>query len=103
MKPECSVDDIEIPDPQCSVTFWSDWSPCSQTCGRGVRIRSRLLLTHDEAKRAECTQRIVLHEQMECSQRDECSLDRDEARGAHFHYFFFMLTNRFYDLFRSNF
>lgn len=25
MQPECSADDIEIPDPNCPVTQWSDW------------------------------------------------------------------------------
>lgn len=80
MKPECSIDNIEVPDPMCPVTQWSDWSPCSKTCGRGVQIRTRLLLA-EESKRAECTQRRVLHEQQECTQRTECTFDREEADG----------------------
>lgn len=80
MKPECSIENIEVPDPMCPVTQWSDWSPCSKTCGHGVQIRTRLLLS-EESKRVECTQRRVLHEQQECTQRVECTFDREEAEG----------------------
>lgn len=80
MLPDCSADDIEIPDPMCQVTQWSDWSPCSQTCGRGVTIRTRLLLS-DESKREECTKRRQLHQQQECVQRNECVFSEDEAKG----------------------
>lgn len=80
MQPECSINDIEVPDPICPVTIWSDWSPCSKTCGRGVSIRTRLLLA-EESKREECMKRKELNQQQECTQREECSIDRKEARG----------------------
>lgn len=84
MKPECSVDNMEAPDPMCPITQWSDWSPCSKTCGRGVRIRTRLLLVGDESTKMECAKRTKLNEQQECTQRQECVFDREEALGYYF-------------------
>lgn len=80
MQPECSVHDIEVPDPICPVTLWSDWSPCSKTCGRGVTIRTRLLLV-DESKREECMNNKQLFQQQECTQREQCTFSRNEAQG----------------------
>lgn len=81
MRPECSADDGERPDPMCPTTQWSDWSPCSKTCGRGVRIRSRLLLLNDPIKQSECTEKHKLSEQQECTQRERCSFNPEEARS----------------------
>lgn len=80
MQPECSVNDIEVPDPMCPTTEWSDWSPCSKTCGQGVTIRTRLFLG-DDVNREECKKHRKFHEQRECNQRTECALSRTEARG----------------------
>lgn len=83
MRPDCSIDETEVPDPMCPTTQWSDWSPCSTSCGRGVRIRSRLLLVNDPMKKEECMDRHKLSEQQECTQRERCSFDREEARSKY--------------------
>lgn len=80
MKPECSATDIEIPDAMCPVTLWSDWSPCSQTCGNGIRIRTRLLLVED-AMKDECSKRLELHQQEQCIQKESCVFNQQEAEG----------------------
>jgi len=33
-----------VSDPQCAVAEWSDWSPCSVSCGHGYNIRTRVFM-----------------------------------------------------------
>lgn len=80
MKPDCKITDLEIPDSNCPVTAWSDWSPCSTTCGKGVQIRTRLLLVEPN-KKAECMAKgKELNQQRECTTRQDCTLDFETAR-----------------------
>lgn len=79
MKPECSLLDVEVPDSMCPTTVWSDWSPCSATCGKGVRIRTRLLLVGPDLQE-KCSQRLELNQQRPCSEKADCSIDLSTAR-----------------------
>lgn len=74
---------MEVPDPECPVTLWSDWGPCSVSCGSGVRIRARQLLVDGEAAH-HCLApgRKVLSEQQSCSVRADCVRDADALREA---------------------
>ncbi|GFN93599.1 spondin-1-like [Plakobranchus ocellatus] len=46
-------DEERDPNDACSVTGWSDWSPCSATCGLGMKERLRMFLFNSE-KRVDC-------------------------------------------------
>jgi len=79
MQPECSISNMEVPDPTCPTTIWSDWSPCSTNCGKGVQIRTRLLLVEPSLKPS-CESRVELNQQRPCAEQADCSLDPTEAR-----------------------
>jgi len=38
----CAPEEVEVVRPECGVTDWSNWSPCSQSCGSGLKVRTRL-------------------------------------------------------------
>lgn len=68
------------PDPECPVTEWSEWSPCSVRCGPGVRLRSRILLSEPHLN-ATCAARRQLQQQHPCTGRQDCVIDMNTAKG----------------------
>ncbi|XP_064537926.1 spondin-1 [Drosophila montana] len=80
MRPDCTYEQVELPDPDCPTTQWSDWSPCSGTCGHGSSIRQRLLVLDDGPIKDNCTTRMELHQQRECQHALDCSINMELAK-----------------------
>lgn len=77
MGPPCEKE--ELPDLMCPATQWSDWSPCSATCGKGIKIRTRLLLV-EPGLQEKCNSRIELVQQRPCSEKEDCNFDMATAK-----------------------
>lgn len=60
----------------CRVTEYSDWSPCSVTCGKGIRMRSRQYMDPMQAEKAGCNQQLVFKEM--------CSADIPDCGYVHY-------------------
>ena len=56
---------VQVIPARCGVTDWSNWSPCSQSCGSGIHVRTRLYRIDREEQQAagrgmETWERVVL-------------------------------------------
>lgn len=79
MGPPCTQ--VEVKDPMCPTTDWSDWSPCSASCGKGVKFRQRLLLVLPELQQ-KCQSRVELIQQAPCEDQPDCAFDMATAKGC---------------------
>lgn len=50
----------------CTVTAWSQWSPCSETCDRGTRTRLRMYENPSDANNCD----NILQETESCLEHD---------------------------------
>ncbi|CAH1173684.1 unnamed protein product [Phaedon cochleariae] len=75
----CRPDEIETVDPVCPTTDWSDWSPCSASCGPGIKLRTRLLLVKPQLQQ-QCSSRVELIQQLPCEEVATCSFDMNIAK-----------------------
>ncbi|EDW60568.1 spondin-1 [Drosophila virilis] len=55
---------------ECELTMWSDWSPCSKTCGRGISTRTRDYYNPLARSRCQTVMRLPLEETRQCSGAD---------------------------------
>jgi len=77
---ECSPGEVEVINPECAVTSWSDWSPCSVSCGTGLKVRTRLYrVSRQQQLEAGCS--LQLMEKGPCAgRRDDCAWKENEYR-----------------------
>ncbi|CAL4072077.1 unnamed protein product, partial [Meganyctiphanes norvegica] len=67
--PDCAEEELPV-DPTCTVTQWSDWSPCSGKCGPGVMYRQRHFYT-PSADKQKCG--INTMERKTCNTGKDCN------------------------------
>ena len=80
MEPPCNGGQLEAGDPMCPATDWSDWSPCSASCGKGVKLRTRLLLV-EPSLQEKCSSRVELIQQRPCVDKPDCTFDMATAKS----------------------
>lgn len=79
MEPPCEKE--EMPDPMCPTTQWSDWSPCSASCGPGIKIRTRLFLV-EPSLQEKCSSRVENVQQRPCNVKLDCAIDMATAKRS---------------------
>ncbi|XP_045137264.1 spondin-1-like isoform X1 [Portunus trituberculatus] len=74
--PTCDYDNVEDISEDCAVTPWTDFTPCSVTCGKGVTARTRAFLI-PSADHSHCN--VDLRDERECMAHRSVCFDPSEA------------------------
>lgn len=51
---------------ECELSAWSEWTPCSKTCGRGITTRTRDFVNPQARYRCQSAVRLPLEESKQC-------------------------------------
>ncbi|XP_059486805.1 spondin-1-like isoform X2 [Neocloeon triangulifer] len=73
------TDETNLPS-YCRTTSWSEWGPCSVSCGQGLQLRSRLYQSQSPMTQ-QCGLPMV--EQVECqAELADCDLGPEDAKSV---------------------
>jgi hypothetical protein len=66
----------------CPLAPWSEFSPCSVSCGKGVQIRTRVFIPPDDNPLPRFCDRIQLSQRKDCIGQygEVCSVSKNDAK-----------------------
>ena len=64
----------------CLTTEWSEWSPCSVTCGKGTIRRQKFFFNDSSKNKRGCN--IKHFEEKPCfGDKEDCNISKNDAFG----------------------